>query len=311
MARGNAANLTVQPSVIWTDDNGAQVGQPLYGAAVTLANSANFGIFSITGNAPVQATKWRVEFVLAGEASTVNRFIFDRHSMARVSPGVVATQDWKVSPGVDTYPLVEYSDDAGVTWLAVRYTELSVYDPLTRQAVVNDWEAPPNAARLYRVKTAGVDYQIDANNGAYIVSAPSATSLPATLTVSHFYIVDIVTQIRLQIKVRPGQEYVTNAPQGVFDLAGRTSSVVLKDVRKGKNLALTFYLATLAELNAWEDILEADNVLYYQTPMGRAWYFTIGSQVTTHLMESPADIMINGGCYQVQMSTIEVARPLP
>jgi hypothetical protein len=173
-----------------------------------------------------------------------------------------------------------------------------------------DYEAPANIARQYRAKTAGLDFQIDPVNGAYLVSGPSGLTLSSTLTVAHFYLVDPFTQTRIQVWVRPGQQYGSEQPQGVYQLAGRSYKTVLSGQRTGKDLSLTIYIATLADLLAWEAMLATDHVLYYQTPMDRSWYFKVLSQVTTELMNSPDDIALVGGCYQVTLQGAEVARPL-
>jgi hypothetical protein len=305
--RGNVANLTVGIYINWSDDLGAVVGAPAYGGSITLANSASFTKYGMTAVAPDGATHWNVQLVLAGELNTTDRWVFDQFGFVRVAAGTTALQVWKPSPAVDTWPQVEYSDDAGATWTLVRLTNLSLYDPITRLGVVYDYEVVPNVARLYRARTAGLDFVTDPISGASLLSNPSS-SAACTLTVTDFYLIDPYTQTRLLLPLVGDVGFTSTEPQGVFDPLGRTSPVVQSDVVKTEQFALRLAFNTAASYDAFEVVRATRHVLWLQSPATRAWYVKLGpSRATVWGMGTTKDT--SGGKFQLEIAATEVSRP--
>jgi hypothetical protein len=181
---------------------------------------------------------------------------------------------------------------------------LANYDPANGwQAVVYDYEAPSNAARLYRVSTGGVDYGLDPL-GLQTLSAPSPTA-SLTLPVTDFWLVDPYTQARFFMEQEGEVEFVSTEPQVLYAPLGRSTEVVTYDVRKSKHFRFTLGMLAGAEFDAFEALRLSGHVLFLQTPYARSWYVKVGPAQTTKWLISP-DVT---GRFNVDVELIEVARP--
>lgn len=308
-ARANVSNLTAALYLLWYDDLGAPVGAPAYGGTVTLVSGSSFTFAHMEATAPAGATQWNVQLILAGETATTDRWIFDRFGMVRTVAGSTALVPWKPSPGVDTWPQVEFSDDGGSSWQVVRNTELVVFDPITKLSTVYDYEAVPNTVRTYRARTAGIDYTIDPVNGARLLSNPSAASLTCTLSVNDFYLVDSYTQTRIVLPQIGDVVFSSEEPQTTFSPLGRTYPVVQSDVTKGEVLGLRLAFNSAAAYDQFEAIRRTQHVLLIQSPYTRSWYVKLGTpRETTWGMGTMRDGV--GGKYTVTVPCTQVARPV-
>jgi hypothetical protein len=263
-------------------------------------SSTTWAVLSVTGVCPVGASGaigviWS-DYVAAGGAVK-----WTRHG---ISLGSGVPTCWQPGPMPNTYPLVEGSDDGGATWTKVRGCDLVNYDPANSwRAVVRDYEAPSNAARQYRVSTAGLDYGIDASGFALLSSSSDTSS--GTLTTRDFYLVDSYTLTRFFMEQEGEIGIVSAEPQGLFSPLGRATEVVTYDVRKSKHLSFTLGMLNGAELDVFETMRKSGHILFLQTPYARSWYVKIGpSQKTTWLISPDAS-----GRYNVEVELIEVARP--
>jgi hypothetical protein len=324
----------VYAAIIWTDDNNTPVGAPVTAGQVQLANSADFsGQVAITATPNPGATRFHFEIILSGETSVDDRWVFDQFQMIR-TPAFTASAGygrgpygtgpyggtstnlsgpvvaWKPASQVDVYPLVEYSTDDGLSWQPVRRTEYGAYDPITRLAVVHDYEAPLGRPTLYRAKTAARDYQTDPVNGALIVSAPTATK-GATLTVTDYYLLDPFTSARIPFNISADGGSVAELsmnrprPQQEFAPLGRQFKVILSDVQKGNEFDWRLVVPTAADWDNLEALLATGHTLLVQTPLGRSWYVQPGSaRKLTAALEGAVD---HGAV--IEFSGFEQGRP--
>lgn len=338
--RANTTGLTADAFLVWRDGNAADVGAPVAAGRVELANSSTFtGPVVVSATPPSGATHFRLRLVLAGEAATADRWIFDRFQVARlplVPPdtsfgygpfgfgpfgygpfggSTTATQGpvlaWKPASQVDVYPLVEYSTDGGDTWSGVRLTERAVYDPVTRIARVYDYEAPLGKPVLYRARTAARDYQLDPTSGVLIVSAPTSTR-EVTLTVDGYYVIDPFTQQRIRFDhSAPGGSAVelkmeTARPTADFSPVGSRYRLVVHDVEKGGTFAWRITLADAAAVETFSQMLATGHTLLVQTPTGSYWYVKPGAaRNLTSVWDGDRD---HGGV--IEFSGFEQARPV-
>jgi hypothetical protein len=308
-AQGRAqagTNLKVTLMFYFKDDSDTVVGAPVSVGTATLPGTTYVPVFG-SANAPDGATKLEIQLVLFGEVATTDRWAFDQMGVVRVPDNWFFQQPWKPSSQVDTYAIVEFSDDSGATWDTVRYTETSLYDPTSRQAFVFDYEAPPNVARQYRARTGARDYQIDPLEGADLSSGPSGV-LSATLTVTDFYVVDPQDLVRLVLPQIGDITLSSPMPQGRFDPLGRKYAVTVSDVPKGEDITLRLAFNSQAEFDAFESLRLSQHVLFIQTPGQRSWYVTLGGpRAATWGMGTMKDGV--GGKYTVEVPAIETARP--
>jgi hypothetical protein len=308
--QGRAAvgsNLKASVYFYFLDGNDQVVGAPVFGGTATLAGTT-YSAVTASADAPNGATKLQIQLVLTGEAATSDRWGFDQFGIVRIPDNWFFTQPWKPSSQVDTYAIVEYSDDSGATWNLVRFTETSIYDPTNRQAFVFDYEVPPNTARLYRARTGARDYQIDPIAGAELTSAASS-SLSVTLPVADFYVVDPYTQTRLLLPLVGDVSLSSALPQGEFEVLGRKYTITTSDAPKGERFTLRLAFNSAAEYDAFEAFRQSQHVLYIQTPAKRSWYVTLGSpRATTWGMGTMKDTA--GGRFVVDVPAVEKARPV-
>jgi hypothetical protein len=298
MALTVANNTNGYVAIQFCDANGIVVGQA--SSSAYSLGATKWQVLVVTGVCPAGATGARAvissDYVAVGSATK-----WTRHA---ISPGSTVPTAWQPGPMPAAYPLVEGSDDGGVTWVKVRGCESDTYSPTNAwQATVIDYEAPSNTARMYRAKTAGVDYGINPV-GFYVVSAPSDI-VTATLTVRDFYLVDSYIPTRFFME-QEGQIDVTTAePQALFSPLGRSTEVITYDVHKSKHFTFKLGMLAGAELDIFEAMRASGHVLFLQTPYPRSWYVKIGPTQKTTWLISP-DVT---GRFDVDVDLIEVARP--
>jgi hypothetical protein len=263
-------------------------------------SSTSWSTLAVTADCPPGATGVK-GLISSDYVTSGNAVKWTRHA---VSPGAVTPTAWQPGPMPDAYPLVEGSDDGGDTWTAVRGTELANYDSANSwQATVYDYEAPSNAVRTYRAKTAGIDYGID-TAGFYVSSSASATA-DVTLPVTDFYLVDAYTPTRFLME-QEGEIDITSAePQTVYAPLGRSTEVVTYDTPKSKHFKFILGMLNGTELTNFEALRSAGNILFLQTPYALSWYVKIGSTQETKWLISP-DVT---GRFTVTVELIEVDRP--
>jgi hypothetical protein len=297
--RANVAGLVTDAAMVYTDANGVAVAT--LGTRVDLPAGAEFSDPVVgTLRAPIGATHVHLELRLTGDTTGSDRWVFDQFQVVRMplvqpeygfgvgpfgvgpfggTTGTFPVMAWKSASQMDVYPLVEYSVDDGATWAPVRLTERAAYDPLTRVAIVHDYEAPAGRQVLYRARTAARDYQTDPVSGVLIVSAPTEPAT-VTLTASGYWILDPFTQVRLPFRVigsPPVLEMERPRPQGEFSPSSRTHKVITSDRMKGREFSWRIALPDDAAWDAFESMLETGHTLLVTTPRpGRQWYVQPG-----------------------------------
>lgn len=307
-SQGRAAvgsNLKASVFFDWLDDNDKLVATTFIGTA-TLVNTTYVSVGG-TAAAPVGATKLQPRLLLFGEVATTDRFGFDSFGVIRTPDGWSFSQPWKPASQVDAYAIVEFSDDAGATWDSIRFTDSSLFDPVSRIAVLYDYEAPPNVARQYRAKTGAKDYQIDPVAGTLLSSAPSG-AFSATLSVSDFYIIDPYTLTRLKLPHIGDLALSSEEPAAEFEPLGRPYTIVVSDVPKGERFTLSLAFNSRAEYQAFEAMRQTQHVLYIQTPSLDSWYVKLrGPRAAT--LKMGTILGVGGGKYVVDVPAVQVGRP--
>lgn len=278
------------------------------GAAVDGSTTAWSGPVWVTGLAPTGTTQ--VEPHLITGCTTTGAGRGSSWTMTQLAPGVSAPQTaWQPGPRGLSYPYAEYSDDGGTTWNTVRYTDANNYGVTSYQQTVYDYEAPPNAARLYRVRTGALDFNQDTTNGALVLSDPS-DSTSTTLVVTDWYLVDPYTKTRIPIEFyndgnNPAVLPMTSpTKQGIFDPLGSQYKIVLSDVSSGEEFALNLLFWQGADFDAFEVIRKTNHTLYLQSNLTRSWYINLISPRAAVLW-----MLDNNGQFRVTISAIQVARP--
>jgi hypothetical protein len=209
---------------------------------------------------------------------------------------------FKEGRGVDSWPQVEYSDDGGDTWALVRTLANVPFDPLTRTAVVYDYEAPPNTARLYRPRVSAYDSWLDAN----LVSDPG-DPVSATLPNDKWLLKDpAACAPGLVISQRGDLEMDSQAQEQIIYAQGRKNAIVLSDVPGGESIPLSLTLEG-DDYDTFEGMRLQNRTLLLQSDMTGQWYVRLtGGRKGTLLntatrKDSPARI--------VDVTALEVERP--
>jgi hypothetical protein len=329
-----ASTLRAYAVVVWADDNNTPVGAPVGVGQIQLVNGPDFSDqVAITATPNAGATRFYIEIVLTGETSVDDRWVFDQFQMVRMPAftaaagygrgpygrgpyGGTSTRQggpiiaWKPASQVDVFPLVEYSTDNGSSWQPVRRTEYGAYDPITRLAVVHDYEAPLGVPTMYRAKTAARDYQTDPTNGALIVSAPTSAQ-SAVLTVNDYYLLDPFTSIRVPFNISADGGSIAELsmnrprPQQEFAPLGRQFKIILSDTPKGNEFDWRLVVPTAGDWDRLEALLATGHTLLVQTPLGRSWYVQPGSaRKLTAALEGAVD---HGAV--IEFSGFEQGRP--
>jgi hypothetical protein len=224
--------------------------------------------------------------------------------------GGVAPAAYQPGPAADGYALAEYSDDGGQSWERVRGTAEAAYPSgHPRTVTVYDHEAPPGAARTYRASTAAVDYYLDADGAATVVSEPSA-ELSLTLPASEFWLKDPLVPARtLLLTIGGDLEHSSREPQESHDTLGRPNAVVVSDVVKGEEFTLPLVFKTAESYRQFEELRAAGNPLLFQSDFGEQWYVKVGPERRTVVKNSI--VRLSTPLRLVDVSAVEVDRPDP
>jgi hypothetical protein len=225
-----------------------------------------------------------------------------------VVQGTAAPEVFQPGPAAAGYALAEYSDDGGQTWQQVRGTTGAVYGD-DRTAAVHDYETPPGAARTYRASTAAVDYDVDSDGGATVVSVPS-DEVTATLPADGFWLRDPLVPARLlAVTIGGDLESSSRQPQQVHDTLGREHAVVVSDVVKGEEFSLPLVFKTAGSYRQFEELRRSGGPLLFQSDFGEQWYVRLGGERRTVLKISV--VRLDTPLRLVEVSAVEVDRPDP
>ncbi|WP_212743936.1 hypothetical protein, partial [Glutamicibacter sp. V16R2B1] len=310
--------LRATATLTMLDGNDAAVGAVSVG--VVLDETPEFSDqVAVTIVKPDGATRFSLDLYLDGESSTDDRWIFDQFQVARLplvaSPqgfgvgpfgfgpfggtisgqaGRAPTLAWKPASQVDVYPLVEWSTDDGDTWTPVRHTDRAAYDPVTRTALVYDYEAPIGKPVMYRVRTVARDFQTDPVAGALLVSAPTTTRV-VTLDVDGYWILDPYTQKRLPFNIAassgaPELRMTRPIPRGEFSPYGADYKVLVYDRAKGNEFDWRIALESHAAWDEFDALLASGHTLLVQTPIGKSWYIRPSDWKPTVPLEGVRDM---------------------
>ena len=299
MARTQSGTYDGLVYLNFLDENSAIVSGAK--GALTALSPTSWSVLSVTGTCPDGAVAAQPVLRTVPNVGASTATVWTRHG---ISPGDVIPTAWQPGPLPNTYPLVETSDDGGVTWTAVNNTEDANYDPDNSWlATVVDYEAPSNAPRQYRVSTAGLDYGIDPS-GFYVVSLPSQV-LTSTLPVTDFYLVDSTAPSRFLMEQDGEVNYTIDEPQTTFSPLGRSTDLVTYDTVKSRHFTFNLTLLSGDQLDDFEALRATGRILFLQTPYARSWYVKLGPEQKTTWLISP-DVT---GRFNVTIDVIEVARP--
>jgi hypothetical protein len=298
--RATVDTTLLRPGLRFTDANGVTLAES-FGSDV-LPSAANvWAEAAHTALAPPGTA--RVHAVLATTPLVSGSGAITRVMLTR---GASAPSPFQVGPHGRGYALVEFSDDGGVTWTAVRGTEEAFYDPVTRLVTLYDREAP-GAGRDYRASTAALDYALDPTDGAAVSSQPSATG-SATLAADGFWLSDPLTAgSHLRLQVGGNLESTSPQPQEVHYPLGRRTPVVVSDVVKSEVFSLPLIFKTAAGWTAFETLRRAPNALLLQSDMGLQWYVRLGPDRRVTLHSSTG--RLSAPLRKVEITAVEVDRP--
>jgi hypothetical protein len=225
-----------------------------------------------------------------------------------VVPGSTLPVTFQPGPAAAGYARAESSDDGGQTWQLIRGTTGMLFGP-ARTVTVYDNEAPTGSDRLWRVSTAGVDYELDPDGGALVVSLP-AGPLMTTLATPGWWLRDPLTPSRLlPVHIPDDLNYSSDDPQEVYSPLGRRTPIIVTDVVKSEVFALTFLFQTEIDWLKFEEIRGAGVPLLFAGPSGRQWFVRLGATRKAKLLRS-AD-QTNAPIRTVTISATEVDRPDP
>jgi len=153
---------------------------------------------------------------------------------------------------------VERSNDGGTTWVPVRgatrrgstNTWMTAWG--ANSATVVDYESGNGITATYRARA------IHANAGPEVVG-PWTSSSPTSWTSALTFIKDPTDPARnatFRLSVMPAQR--SRRPQGVFDVLGRSSPIVVNDARKEPTGILTVHTGDTATAAALDRLADAD-----------------------------------------------------
>jgi hypothetical protein len=163
---------------------------------------------------------------------------------------------------------VEYSDDGGTTWAALRNGS-AVTPSGTYAATVYDYEAPPRQLRSYRAKAVRVV-------GTLLIGSAWATA-SATLTPARSWLKDpLDPALNAEIECGPFIENEERKERvGIFEPYGSDHPVVVAGALTGWDGQTAIYARTEAAREGVEALLAVQHAVLFQTPEGTNRYLRI------------------------------------
>jgi hypothetical protein len=289
-----AAGRAVQLRMYLYDGNG-WTGTALGGVVTTLTAGAMTQLtFAATIPDGITGVELRAyaSSVTSGDVFKADGFSF-HHGTGTV---------FKEGRGVDSWAQVEFSDDGGDTWTLVRVLTSDPFDPLTRTSTVYDYEAPPNAPRLYRGRVLAYDSWLDAN----LVSDPGSP-VSATLPNDRWLLKDpAACQPGLEISQRGDLTMDSQAQEQIVYAQGRTTAIVLSDVASGESIPLSLTVQG-DDFETFEAMRKQSRTLLLQSDMTGQWYVRLtGGRKGTLLNTSTRK---DNPVRIVDVTALEVERP--
>ncbi|MGH9169090.1 MAG: hypothetical protein ACRD02_14805, partial [Acidimicrobiia bacterium] len=267
-ARTAVTARSVRVLIRWYDSGGALITTAT-GSSVTDGINWNAAPFA-TAVSPANAAFATVVLeVLSASSSEVH--YFDAISLRRGSDTT-----WYRGGLLTNALQVEYSDDAGVTWKALRG---SPFTPNSHQeATVYDHESRGGVARRYRALSS-------TTSGNILASAASASSADATVTVTAWSLKDPLDAARNMYALPLKRPYNRTRPEraGIFSPLSRPTQVVVSDVTVQRFRAQLSFVVTLAERTALFVLLDSQRVLLCQGPNEHRYLRVVGDVVDEEL----------------------------
>lgn len=241
----------------------------LVSGGTTISTSTGTAVLTNTGGW-VQATVLAVAPATALGAAMTLRVI-------GTSPGEVhyidqvALQPVTWSPGglTVTY-LLEYSDDAGVTWTTHPRATAVGSDAL---AVIYDYEVPDGVTRRWRAKSRATV------GGLTLTSDPSVATVYALMDwTSGWWLkdpLDPTRNLRLRL-TETGFTSQAEEPQGIFWGLSRATPVVVSDTPRSESFELGLSFLDDAEYARFETLRASQRTLLLQSDWGEQWWVRLG-----------------------------------
>jgi hypothetical protein len=168
-----------------------------------------------------------------------------------------------------TSALVQYSDDGGVTWSAVRGGSSISLPASNQQGSLTDYEMTPGTPRTYRA------YVVDAATGVVSLASPSVS---ITSEVTTWWIIpplDPSLAVELNVVTFQMTQMEQATPHTVL---GQPYAIVVGSVMGGKDGSITVQTTSSAAWDTLQATLNAQQTLWMINPLGDGLYVRFGPQ---------------------------------
>lgn len=223
---------------------------------------------------------------------------------------MVSTDDYEaLNPTQDSFisgdllitktPLVEYSDDNGVTWQTLRNGNSFRLDA-QQQATLFDYEALPGVTRQYRGSTAIVD-----SNGVNYKSTYSPSAY-ANLSSDVFWLKSISDPSKnIGGFVVASVEVDLTDDVGVFKPLGRSTAITVEDIPGGEDGKMEITAIGRDTWEALKALVKSGDVLMFVSPFGEGKYIKLTGSQTWDSMTT-----VDSEVHKMSLSFVEVGRPV-
>jgi hypothetical protein len=199
------------------------------------------------------------------------------------------------SPPANSQLLVEFSDDAGVTWEEIRYFDPVTLEPPTvaLPTALIDTEAPFHRLRSYRAFTYIADPFLASNPSTTATATLSAGTPPVAYLLHPIDRPDLV----MEIDAVPPYDFSRGAGGGSFQGAGQRFPVNVRDgAPRGPKGPLKVRLDGEVVIEAFDAVIATAQTLLCRDTHGRVTYFSIMGDIdyTQPLAPAPASEQANG-----------------
>lgn len=287
----------------WRDRSGAVIGRS-FGAAVAPPVGGGSAQATHAARAPDGTATAHAVWAVAASDTGIGHW-----SQVQLVAAQSAPVFFQPGPSAAGFARAEYLDLRTGTWQLVRGTEQAFYGP-ARSVLLYDYEVEQDGpGRAYRVSTAAVDLDLDADGGAVVASLPrdlAAVSLPAT----GWWLRDPLVPARLiRLHIPADLETTSEEPQQVHWPLGRRTPVVVSDGTKSERFRLPLLFTSHADWARFEELRATARPLLLSAPYGDNWFVKLGPTRRAQLLRSsdqPARPV-----RLVEIEAVEVDRPDP
>ncbi len=207
-----------------------------------------------------------------------------------------------------TSAIIQYSDDGGSTWSAVRGGSSISLPASNQQGSLTDYEMTPGTPRTYRA------YVVDAATG--VVSLPSP-SVSITSEVTTWWIIPPLNPALATSMTVTSYSMTQMEQMAAHQLPGLSFPQVVASAMGGKDGSIQVETVNTAQWNALEAAINSQQVMWLINPFGEGIYARIGlapggmnsgngsTSKQAHVLPSPASVPYR----QITLTYNQLAKP--